>query len=573
MGYIVMSLKKIAALLLVLALLAAFAVGCADDSDPSGSTGDSENMSQSESGSDDATDASGETGDASDETSDGTETPGESGEPSSSGQDETTGTTGEGTESSTGGNGEPTEPHTHSYGQWTVTTQPTCTQPGSRSRSCACGEKQTEEVAATGHSYVNGVCSVCGKSQYGSSLRVINGFEVDALYHCSANAIVFKRNEQFYVADRNGKVVSEGYDSIKCASSDGYIVAYRFDYEVINSVPDEEYGSINTTRTTTDSFVLNESGKVIFQKRYVSEYTDFGDTTYEGENILSCNEGRIITCTSDTYHFATDHAAMTVNIYDMQGKRVAQFSNIRSVGTLMNGELILLSDDRDSAFNTRYMAVDKNGKLLRSRYGAALSFFPQSMWTTNGVVDGYMMLNDSQTDSCAWCTMLVSKDFSKFYKIQRSYLYDNTFCGTLVASRVMINGVLSEDYYLVDLSTCDTDSEGYCVPKLKDARSSQGYSYLYFSGIFGEKEPYVHVARGGRWGFLSYDGKTEKLYDDSAAFLNGVAVAMEGNEIYMIDKNFNRISNSITGYSSVGMCNGGVIRLQNGSRYAIALFS
>jgi hypothetical protein len=41
----------------------------------------------------------------------------------------------------------------HSYGNWTVTKQATCTEKGSREKTCVCGKKQTEEIAATGHSY------------------------------------------------------------------------------------------------------------------------------------------------------------------------------------------------------------------------------------------------------------------------------------------------------------------------------------------------------------------------------------------------------------------------------------
>lgn len=43
--------------------------------------------------------------------------------------------------------------HSCEFGEWTVTKQPTCTQDGSRERVCECGEKETEVVPATGHSY------------------------------------------------------------------------------------------------------------------------------------------------------------------------------------------------------------------------------------------------------------------------------------------------------------------------------------------------------------------------------------------------------------------------------------
>ena len=43
--------------------------------------------------------------------------------------------------------------HTHEYGEWTVTTPATCTEDGVKSRTCACGETETQVIPATGHSF------------------------------------------------------------------------------------------------------------------------------------------------------------------------------------------------------------------------------------------------------------------------------------------------------------------------------------------------------------------------------------------------------------------------------------
>ena len=43
------------------------------------------------------------------------------------------------------------QPHEHSFGEWTVTTAPTCTEKGIETRTCECGETETREVAALGH--------------------------------------------------------------------------------------------------------------------------------------------------------------------------------------------------------------------------------------------------------------------------------------------------------------------------------------------------------------------------------------------------------------------------------------
>ena len=68
--------------------------------------------------------------------------------------------------------------HEHSFGEWTEVKAATCTEKGQRERACECGEKEIEEIAATGHNYESAVtdptctekgyttytCSVCGDS-------------------------------------------------------------------------------------------------------------------------------------------------------------------------------------------------------------------------------------------------------------------------------------------------------------------------------------------------------------------------------------------------------------------------
>jgi len=78
----------------------------------------------------------------------------------------------------------------HAWGEWTVTTEPTCTEAGEETRACSrCGETETREVPALGHDYVAAVteptctergytthtCSRCGDSYVDSY--------VDALGH------------------------------------------------------------------------------------------------------------------------------------------------------------------------------------------------------------------------------------------------------------------------------------------------------------------------------------------------------------------------------------------------------
>ena len=58
--------------------------------------------------------------------------------------------------------------HEHTFGEWIVTTQPTCTEPGEKTRTCTgCGEVETMVIDATGHHYKDGKCTVCGAADPG----------------------------------------------------------------------------------------------------------------------------------------------------------------------------------------------------------------------------------------------------------------------------------------------------------------------------------------------------------------------------------------------------------------------
>lgn len=50
-------------------------------------------------------------------------------------------------------NNNETPAHTHSYGEWETTKEPTCTAEGSKERYCSCGEKQSASISIAEHSY------------------------------------------------------------------------------------------------------------------------------------------------------------------------------------------------------------------------------------------------------------------------------------------------------------------------------------------------------------------------------------------------------------------------------------
>lgn len=465
------------------------------------------------------------------------------------------------------------DPHVHSYGEWTETQKPTCTRDGLRTRSCACGDTETERIGATGHNYVDDVCTNCGDIAHLGELRILEDLAVDSLLYCTDRVIAFRKDGKNYLADRNGNILTEGYDGMNCPGTDNYVVAHHYSKEVIGTTEDEDFGILEIVRHTYDFDVLDQNGKVIFSRSYECVEYPMSENVFDGEYIDSCNEGRIITYTPETYHFGSSHSACTVKIYDLQGNCLSTLENVRDVGTYLDGELLLLMDDP-----CQLAVADKNGKVIRTgfddstlRWLTVDSFFPNNEWTTAGFVNGYAMLRQTVTNGSP--AVLISEDFSEYYLISYAlYLKDYRNNGTVVASKIVANGMISEEYYLIDLAKCQTDAEGFCIPTLDAAVSKEPFDEIHISCLFGQTTEYVLVSRDGQWGYLSMDGSDYEMFDDAGFFCNGIAIVIKDGLTFLIDEDFNQISQSLKGYSSVSSWYGGVFLLKSEEGNKVAVY-
>ena len=60
-----------------------------------------------------------------------------------------------------------TEAHIHSFGDWSVTTEPSCSEKGERKRVCICGAVEVQDVATVGHTYTSVVTEpTCTEAGY-----------------------------------------------------------------------------------------------------------------------------------------------------------------------------------------------------------------------------------------------------------------------------------------------------------------------------------------------------------------------------------------------------------------------
>lgn len=106
--------------------------------------------------------------------------------------------------------------HVHSWGEWYVVTEPTCTEDGLKARDCACGEKDTDVIPATGHAWAWQVKT--------EACCCAAGLEVQVCANCGAEG---EEREIPALPHLPGEAVTENYVAATQADDGGYdIVVY-----------------------------------------------------------------------------------------------------------------------------------------------------------------------------------------------------------------------------------------------------------------------------------------------------------------------------------------------------------
>ena len=148
--------------------------------------------------------------------------------------------------------------HTHSFGEWTIVSEPTCIEEGLRERVCACGEKESEEIEALGHDYKGEVtieplcttdgemayiCSRCGDS-YTETIEALGHMPGEAIKEnevaatCTAGGsyeeVVYCAACGEELSRKNVEVVSLGHDCVKgvcarCGEAEPYTEGLIFE--------------------------------------------------------------------------------------------------------------------------------------------------------------------------------------------------------------------------------------------------------------------------------------------------------------------------------------------------------
>jgi hypothetical protein len=221
--------------------------------------------------------------------------------------------------------------HTHSYGDWTITKQPTCTEKGERQKTCTCGDKVIEEIAATGHSYStvwttdetnhwhkatcehtteisgkaehtykNGVCSVCNVKEptvtTAPSSSAMTQTQYNALVEYYTRPMIgeieWKNDgdinelsdwnfaiDTYYYDDSSSNYVYGFGSALDCANKIGYEVGRRGDYNYYYEKDGKTYENDDESKDSIYELLVDcytfGGGEIVCTAFYCTNYSDW----------------------------------------------------------------------------------------------------------------------------------------------------------------------------------------------------------------------------------------------------------------------------------------------------------
>ena len=127
------------------------------------------------------------------------------------------------------------EPHTHEFGQWQVTVRPTCTEKGEETRTCACGATETQEVAALGHKWDEGVVTTAPTAETKGvktfTCERCNATKTEEIDKAKGITVTFTQGEHFkvYVYKTKAYTTETPIETYSCYARDENGNAIDFD--------------------------------------------------------------------------------------------------------------------------------------------------------------------------------------------------------------------------------------------------------------------------------------------------------------------------------------------------------
>lgn len=175
------------------------------------------------------------------------------------------------------------EEHTvHTYGEWTVVTEASCTAAGSRERVCECGEKETEEIPRLSHTY----------GEWEETLPIGIAGEGLRRRSCECGEVEEEAITSKTLDPEEG--LSLLFEAFKAAAS---VTSFKMEYYDYDDLLMEEliYSSVDGNVIFMDDYHYTGEYTVYFMKdgeyyRYVSQEENYYSEAYEFYNRLSKEE-------------------------------------------------------------------------------------------------------------------------------------------------------------------------------------------------------------------------------------------------------------------------------------------
>lgn len=346
-------------------------------------------------------------------------------------------------------------------------------------------------------------------------------------------AVPAKKGEKYGLIDLKGKVlVPFEYDAVRGMSPDGHLVAWK--------KADNPFGEV--------AYIFDSKGNKLWE-------TDDMD-------VQTCYEGIVVARSELSYDENEDPTGYTVYLLTPKGKKIAEFPDVDSFSGASEGYIVLHD------YHGPWYVVDKTGKTVTSKKifkdDAEPNALNRTQLVSNGLINGYFSKSNIVDHST-----IVSRDFSKIYSFIGHIASSAGTLFTIHGDRFYDPTAKADKYYLFDAAKMTTAGEKSVEIQLSEALRQTGYDSISLNAA----EPYFLVSRDGKMGFLSRDGKTEKLFDDAGRFAAGKAIVMEGKKAYIIDSNFRRLSQEVTGYDAVATLGENAFCLYKGDAQYLAIYS
>ncbi len=310
------------------------------------------------------------------------------------------------------------------------------------------------------------------------------------------------------------------------------------------------YGVINTDGDVLIDFNSTEAPDL----SYSDGYTKYMDALYneKGEKILGESHWGFIEYSNGILLdvlLPTDHPPY--RYYDLSDKTIFSINGDGKSVTVQpfnrNGLAVVTVNKGNFGPEKDYhtYVINKSGKIIFDH-----SCADKGHWVWNGMLgnDGWIpMATESDSDIITFVNYLTGE--TKILNGLTSKLGVDTNKIHIIYVRSNDEEIFTDDNLVV---LRNNDSDTYFLYDIKNDNIIAQHSYI---GLNRDSELNLIETTDGKFGYMDRSGNVLKLYDDATDFFNGYAMVKIDGMLYVIDEDFNIVSNGIEGDSAMALYN------------------